>query len=94
MNDGKTPLQRFLDERGISSVQLERLLRERMSASGVRKTSTAPNRVQWYRWRSTESITRKNMVRVLWAVREAASDPTIRMDEIFDLDPTNEANWN
>jgi len=86
MSDAKTPLQRFLDARGIPSAQLERLLRKRMKRS-------APNRVQLYRWRSTESITRKNMVRVLWAVREASNDSTVRIDEIFDLDPANDANW-
>jgi hypothetical protein len=36
---------------------------------------------------------RKNMVRLLWAVREAAGDATIRMEDIIDLDPDNPANW-
>lgn len=34
------------------------------------------------------------MVRLLWAIREATNDPTVRIDELFDFDPGNEANWN
>jgi hypothetical protein len=33
------------------------------------------------------------MVRILWAAREAARDPNVRMEDIFDLDPNNDANW-
>lgn len=82
----RTPLQRFLVERGIPSARLEALLEERLKGR-------APSRRQFLRWRRTANIRRKDMVRILWAAREAAHDSTVRMDEIFDLDPDNEANW-
>jgi len=33
------------------------------------------------------------MVRILWAVREAANDPGIHIEDVFDLSPDNEENW-
>jgi hypothetical protein len=33
------------------------------------------------------------MVRVLWAVREASRNSRVRIDELFDLDPDHESNW-
>jgi len=33
------------------------------------------------------------MVRILWAVREVANDPTVRLEELFDLVPEHEENW-
>lgn len=82
----RTPLERFLNERGIPSARLEALLYARMEGR-------APSRRQFLRWRSTANIRRKDMVRILWAAREAAHDPTVRIDELFDLDPDNDENW-
>lgn len=33
------------------------------------------------------------MVRILWAVREAAANPNIEIQDLFDLNPENDANW-
>jgi hypothetical protein len=33
------------------------------------------------------------MVRILWAVRETSNDQSVRIEDLFDLDPDNEANW-
>ena len=33
------------------------------------------------------------MVRILWAVREAVQDESIQLQDLFDLDPSNPANW-
>jgi hypothetical protein len=38
-------------------------------------------------------IRRKDMVRFLWGVREAANDETIQLEDLFDLDPNNPENW-
>jgi hypothetical protein len=38
-------------------------------------------------------IRRKEMVRILWAVREAADNHSVRIDELFNLDPANDENW-
>ena len=82
----RTPLQHFLVERGIPSARLDALLEDRLKGR-------APSRRQFLRWRRTANIWRKDMIRILWAAREAAHDPTVRIHEIFDLDPENEANW-
>jgi hypothetical protein len=82
----RTLLQRFLGQKGIPSARLEAKLRERLHGR-------TPSRQQLYRWRSTENIRRKDMVRILWAARELANDPDVQMAEIFDLDPENESNW-
>lgn len=81
-----TPLQQFLVTRGIPSARLEALLEDRLK-------ERARSRRQFLRWRRTANIRRKDMVRILWAAREAAHDPTVRMEDLFDLDPANEANW-
>jgi hypothetical protein len=81
-----TPLQQFLVTRGIPSARLEALLEERLKGR-------APSRRQFLRWRRTGNIRRKDMVRILWAAREAAHDPAVRIDDLFDVDPDNEANW-
>jgi hypothetical protein len=82
----RTPLQRLLKERGIPAARIEALLRDRLGGR-------APSQRQFLRWRHTANIRRKDMVRILWAVRVAANDPSIRMENLFDLDPDNEANW-
>jgi hypothetical protein len=33
------------------------------------------------------------MVRILWAIREIANDPNVRMEDLFDLDPDNPSHW-
>jgi hypothetical protein len=83
----RTRLQRFLKQRGIPSARVEARLRERMGAA-------APSRRQFERWRLAKvDVRRKDMVRILWGAREAASDPSIQMDDLFDLDPNNTDNW-
>lgn len=82
----RTPLQGFLDMRGIPSARLEALLEKRLEGR-------APSRRQFLRWRRTGNIRRQDMVRILWAAREAAHDPTVQINDIFDLDPDNDANW-
>jgi hypothetical protein len=84
----ETPLQRYLDRNGIPSAAVEALLRERLG-------ERAPHRKTMTRWRlDRRDIRRKDMVRILWAVRLAARDPTVRMEELFDLDPENPDHWN
>jgi len=83
----ETPLQRLLDARSIPSSRVEAKLRERMGEG-------APTEKQVGRWRLGRSEPRrKNWIRLLWAVREATNDPTIRIEDIVDLDPDNPANW-
>lgn len=77
----ETPLQKWLDARGLPAARVEAKLRGRLQGR-------APNRRQFIRWRlGRVDIRRKDMVRILWAVREAAGDPTVRMEELFDLSP-------
>jgi hypothetical protein len=83
-----TPLQRYIDAKRIPSARLEALLEKRLNRS------PSSMRQQVYRWRRTGNIRRIDMVRLLWAVREATNDPTVKIDELFDFDPGNEANWN
>ena len=46
------------------------------------------------RWRKDQvDIRRKQMVRILWAVRELANDENIKIEDLFDLDPANAENW-
>jgi hypothetical protein len=33
------------------------------------------------------------MVRLLWAVREISGNHELQMDDLFDLEPGNVANW-
>ena len=83
----KTLLQQLLEARGIKSVRLEEKLRERMG-------ERAPDQKQVSRWRLAQTEPgRKWMVRLLWAVREVADDPSITMEDIIDLNPDNPANW-
>lgn len=83
----ETPLQRFLDARGIPSARLEAKLQERLEYR-------APDQKQVHRWRlGRAEPRRKHMVRLLWAMREVANDASIRMEDIIDLDPENPANW-
>jgi hypothetical protein len=83
----ETLLQRYLDDRGIPAARLEAKLRERLR-------ERSPSRQQLLRWRlGRVDIRRQEMVRILWAVRELSLDWTIRADEVFDLDPENEENW-
>jgi hypothetical protein len=83
----RTRLQRFLKQRGIPSARVEAKLRERMGAA-------APSRRQFERWRfGRVDVRRKDMVRILWGAREVADDPSIQIDDLFDLDPNNPDNW-
>jgi len=83
----QTRLQEFLKQRGVPSARMEAKLRERL---GTR----APSRRQVERWRlGRVDIRRKDMVRILWAVREVAQDQNISIEDLFDLDPQNPENW-
>ena len=84
----ETRLQQFLDRRQIPSARVEAKLVERMTEG------RAPSRRQMGRWRlGRTDVRRKDMVRILWAVREAADDAAVQIDELFDLDPENPDNW-
>jgi hypothetical protein len=83
----ETLLQRYLDTNGIASARVEAKLREKLEGR-------APSRQQFSRWRlGRVDIRRKEMVRILWAVREASDNDSVRIDELFDLDPANNENW-
>jgi hypothetical protein len=83
----ETLLQRYLDRNGIASARVEAKLRERLHGR-------TPSRQQFGRWRlGRADIRRKDMVRILWAIREASQNQSVRIEELFDLDPENEANW-
>ena len=91
MSEERTPpltrLQRFLKQRGIPSARVEKALRQRLG-------SKTPSRRQVERWRLGKvDIRRKDMVRILWGVQEAANDRTIQIGDLFDLDPDNPENW-
>jgi hypothetical protein len=46
------------------------------------------------RWRlGRTDVHRKDMVRILWAVREVTGDQGVQIDDLFDLNPDNPANW-
>jgi hypothetical protein len=82
-----TLLQQFLDAHGIPSARVEMRLRERLQGR-------APSRQQFLRWRlGRAEIRRKDMVRILWAVRQASSNPNVRIEELFDLDPESPDIW-
>jgi len=82
-----TPLQHYLNCNRIPSAVVEAKLRERLGGR-------APDRKTVARWRLDRGdIRRKDMVRVLWAVRTASGNPNVKMEELFDLDPDNEDNW-
>jgi len=83
----RTRLQQTLKRLGIPSARVEAKLRERMGGN-------APSRRQMERWRLDKvDIRRKDMVRILWALRVVANDPNIHIEDLFDLDPSNPDNW-
>lgn len=74
----ETRLQTYLDENGIPYVFVA--------------TEARVSREQLARWRLGRSdIRRKNMVRILGAVRKKT--PDARIEDLFDLDPNNPENW-
>ena len=82
-----TMLQQFLDAHGIPSARVEGTLRERLQGR-------SPSRQQFLRWRlGRADIRRKDMVRILWAVRQASGNPTVHIEELFSLDPESPENW-
>lgn len=83
----RTMLQQYLDRTGLPSALVEATLRSRLGGR-------APDRKTVARWRQERGdIRRKDMVRVLWAVREASSNSRVRIEDLFDLDPEHESNW-
>jgi hypothetical protein len=82
-----TPLAGWLRRNGIPSARVESKLKERL-------LGRAPSRQQFFRWRSGRvDVQRKDMVRILWAVREVSGNSDVRVDELFDLDPASDENW-
>jgi len=82
-----TPLQIALDIRNITAAAVERKLREVLAGR-------APSRQQLGRWRlGSVDIRRKDMVRILWAVRQVAQDETIQLGELFAIDPSADEIW-
>ena len=83
----ETVLQQYLDRNGIPSAAVEAALRERIGGR-------APHRKTMARWRlDRRDVRRKDMVRILWAVRLVSNNPDVCMEELFDLDPENAENW-
>ncbi len=83
----ETPLQKWLDDHRVPAGRVEATLRERLHGR-------APSRQQFGRWRlGRVDIRRKDMVRVLWAVRQITGDADLRIEELFDLDPEHDHNW-
>jgi hypothetical protein len=83
----ETLLQRYLDTNGIASARIEAKLREKLHGR-------APSRQQFSRWRlGRVDIRRKEMIRILWAVRVVSENDNVRIEELFDLDPVNTENW-
>lgn len=75
----RTKLQSYLDREGIPAAWVEK------EGGFARET--------FRRWRSGEvEMRRKQMVRVLGALQRLTEKP-VRMEEIFDLDPSNPDNW-
>lgn len=86
--DVETPLERLLNERNISPARLAAKLRERLGEDRTPKDQVIR------RWRfGRMEPRRKAWVRLLWAIRELAGDPTIQIADIVDLDPNNPDNW-
>lgn len=83
----ETLLQQFLDANGIASARVEAKLHDKLQGR-------APSRQQFSRWRlGRVDIRRKDMVRILWAVRKASNNESVCMDELFNLDPASEEIW-
>jgi hypothetical protein len=83
----ETPLQRFLDQREIPSARVEAKLRERLEGKspGIRKMA----RIRLGR----TDPRRKDMVQILWAVRQITEDVHVRLEDLFNLDPEDQGNW-
>jgi hypothetical protein len=85
-DDNLNGLDGHLKLRKITSARLEREIK--------RRAGSWPNRIQMYRIRRTPHNTRlKDMVRILWALREIENNPDLRIDEIFDFDTENPLIW-
>jgi hypothetical protein len=83
----ETRLQQYLVRNGIPSARVEAKLRERLEGR-------APSRKQMARWRQRKAeIRRKDMVRLLWAVRAVSHNPDLRIEELFELDPESDEIW-
>lgn len=85
--NSRTLLQGFLKGRGVPSARVEKKLKEKLHGR-------APSRRQFARWRQGRpDIRRKDMVRILWAIREVTKDQSIRIEELFCLDPADPEIW-
>ena len=86
-NYGDVTPSDYLRNRAVPLSRVEATLRRRL---GLR----APDRKTFRRWmRSGGNVKRKDMLRLLWAVRETLSDSTVQLAELFDMDPDSERNW-
>lgn len=82
-----TLLQQWLKHHGVPSARVEKKLQERLHGR-------APSRRQFARWRQGRvDVRSKDMVRILWAIREVTDDPSIRIEELFCLDPADAEIW-
>lgn len=80
-------LQEWLNVRGVPSARVEKKLQEKLHGR-------APSRRQFARWRHGRvDIRRKDMVRILWAIRELTDDQSISIEELFCLDPEDAEIW-
>lgn len=74
--DDSTPLQRWLDDNGFTSAQLE-------TTAGIGRQSMT-------RIRGGGEVRRRTMIKILRGARKLKADVT--MDELFDLDPDSAPN--
>jgi predicted transcriptional regulator len=74
--DDPTPLQRWLDDNGFTSAQLE--------------TVAEMSRQSMTRIRGGGEVRRRTMIKILRGARKLKADVT--MDELFDLDPDSTTN--
>lgn len=82
-----TLFESLLRRRGIRPARLEAKLREKLR-------HRSPDRKQLARWRlGKNEPRRKEMVRLLWAVREVTGDHNIQIYDLFDFDVHNPDNW-
>jgi hypothetical protein len=82
-----TLLQEWLKIHGLPSARVEKKLQEKLHGR-------APSRRQFARWRQGRvDIRRKDMVRILWAIREVTDDQSISIGELFCLDPADAEIW-
>ena len=76
----------YLRQRAIPIGRVDAALRRRLG-------SRAPDIKTFRRWVKLGNVKRKDMLRVLWAVRETLGDQSVQLADLFDLNPDDERNW-